>query len=316
MKTATVFCTVLVFLLSSVTSPLAAEKQKVSFYNGPPQGGWRPIAVAIQQVIQKAIPNLEVNIEPGGGAANVIAVDSKPGVFAMVTSTSTYDGFLGRPPFKKKMENLREIAILFTQPAHMITFADGPIKTVESLKGKRISVTPRGYASETVNQMILKAHGLDYKDVQPQFLGEIDSIDSMRDGHLDAFLIMTSVPYPLFLELASARKVSLLSLSPGKIRELSRENKGLRPYTIKAGSYPQINSDVTTFESSVHVAANKEMPDALAEQITKALVEALPDLQKNFAFMKGLSPNDMGGDLGIPFHPGAARFYQSRGLMK
>lgn len=311
-----VFCMALALLLAPLSSPWAAEKQKVSFYNGPPQGGWRPIAVAIQQVIQKAIPNLEVNIEPGGGAANVIAVDTKPGVFAMLTSTSTYDGFLGRSPFKKKMENLREIAILFTQPAHMITFADGPIKTLEGLKGKRISVTPRGYASEQVNQMVLKAHGLDYKDVQPQFLGEIDSIDSMRDGHLDAFLLMTSVPYPLLLELASARKVKLLSLTPEKVREITQANKGLRPYTFKARTYPGQDPDVLTFESSVHVAANREMPEALAEQITKALVEALPDLQKNFAFMKGLSPKDMAGDLGIPFHPGAARFYQSRGLMK
>ena len=66
----------------------SAEAAEIKLFNGPPQGTWRPMAVTIQQNMQKGVPGLRVNIEPGGGASNVIAANDQI-VWAMSMASSS-----------------------------------------------------------------------------------------------------------------------------------------------------------------------------------------------------------------------------------
>ncbi|OGP59234.1 MAG: hypothetical protein A2162_09735 [Deltaproteobacteria bacterium RBG_13_52_11b] len=293
----------------------AAEIKEIKFFNGPPQGGWRPMAVIIQQNMQNGIPGLRVNIEPGGGASNVIAANEQP-VLAMAMASSTYDGFLGNPPYKKKMDDVRQVLVLYPQYHAIMTLAGKGINSIADFKGKRINVQQRGYAAELINQMILKEYNLTYKDIVPQFLGENDAVDSLKDGHIDANMASAMSPYPQLLDVMSMREVKLLGISREALQNLAKANKGLLPSRIVAGTYVSIKEDIPTINTPTTLVANKNVPEDFVYQVTKVLVNTFGERQNNFDFLKKMKPEEIASEVGIPFHPGALRYFKERNWIR
>lgn len=288
---------------------------KVKLFQGPPQGTWNPIANAIKKIIEDKVQGSTVSFESGAGASNVIAANSGKGEFAMVVSNSAVDGLKGLPPFNAKMQDIREVAVLYEQPQQILTFNPN-IKSVNDLKGKKVSVMQKGYGAELVNQIILKAHGMSYNDIDEQFLGENDSAESMRDGHIDAIMYAGNIPTSVVIDLASTGKLRLVSLSDDMIKKISQENSALHKYIIPKGTFSGVNEEVGTIASSVNIVSNKNVSDDIVYAFTKALVEGLPELQKQFAFFKEMNAEAMARDLGVPMHPGAEKYYKEAKILK
>lgn len=294
--------------------PLTASADTLRLFNGPPQGTWRPMAEQFKKVIEAATKD-EVVIEPGAGLSNVIAVHTGKGELAMVVSAPLITGLQGAPPFREKQTNVQLLATLFYQPGYVMTF-DPKIAKISDLKGKRVSVMPKGYAAEAMNQLVLKVAGMSYDTIGEQFLGEVESADAMRDNHLDAIMAMGDTNYSIAIDLASTGRLKFVSLDKDIIDALQKANAGLYPYTFKAGSYPGLTSDYTTYMASVMLVARTDLPEAKAKQITKAMIDALPDMQKTLNSFKGMTKEDMAKDMGVPFHPGALAYFREAGLRK
>ena len=295
-------------------APPAAAQQTVRLYNGPPTGGWRPIADQLKKVIEQATKD-NVVIEPGGGLSNVIALESGKGELGMVVSTAMVSGLRGEAPFKQKLQNVLTLATLYYQLTYIMTF-DASLKSLADLKGKRVSVMPKGYAAEAINQLIMKTAGVPYGQIREQFLGEVESGDGLRDNHLDAVMSMADTNYGIALDLASTGRLRMISIAAPVIAELQKLNGGLFPYTIKANRYQGQTTDIDTVSATVVLAARTDYPEAKAKAITKTLLEALPEMQKTFNAYKDVSKAEMAKDFGLPFHPGALAYYREAGLAK
>ncbi|WP_332693169.1 TAXI family TRAP transporter solute-binding subunit [Bosea sp. (in: a-proteobacteria)] len=48
--------------------------------------------------------------------------------------------------------------------------------------------------------------------------------------------------------------------------------------------------------------------------MTKAIADNVPALAATSKALAGLTPKLMAEDVGVPFHPGAARFYKEAGI--
>jgi uncharacterized protein len=312
----TAACTIAVFAALSFWSDVAnAQVKTLHLYDGPPQGTWRPMANALQHAIEKRIKNANVSIEPGGGLSNVIAVESGKGELGMVASSALFLGVDGKPPFKAPVQNVRVIATLYPQPAYIMTLRKD-LNKITDLKGLRVSVTPKGYASEQVNRMILKSVGMSYDNIKEQYLSELGSVAALRDGHIDALMGMGSVPYAVAVDLASTGKLHFIPLTGQSVQALRGMNKGLFAYTVKGGTYQGVPADLHTAAVTVLLVANKNLPDDVAKTVTKAVVEALPDLKQNFSTFSTMTPQAMAQDIKVPFHPGAVAYFKEAGIMK
>jgi len=84
--------------------------------------------------------------------------------------------------------------VLWSMYHHIVTLAKRGIASIEDMKGKRVNVTTTGFASELVNQMVLSEYNLTYKDIVPQFLGQNDAVDALKDGHIDANMWVEVIP--------------------------------------------------------------------------------------------------------------------------
>lgn len=309
----------IVFIICFIVPFVAFGQEKVDLkmMTGPMGGSWYPLGGAIGEAVQKEIPGVTMAVAPGGGVANVEAVELGKCEIGFSNSSSGVDAVYGRPPFKQKMTNMRQLANLYPQYFQMVVLEDSGIKSVADLKGKRISPGPKGHTGEFAATQVLEIYGLSYKDMSKvNHVGYNDAVVLMKDGHCDGWLLCTTVPASSIMDLASTRKIRLLVLPEDKIKEMQKLNAGYIRRVIPKGTYQGVDYDVQGFGFFTHLIISAKLPDDLVYKITKTMVNNLPRFANVVKDMKGVTAEDLALDIGIPFHPGALKYYKEVGAIK
>jgi TRAP transporter TAXI family solute receptor len=306
----------IIFFLFVPFGVFAQEKFDLKMMTGPMGGSWYPLGGAIADAIQREIPGVTVSVAPGGGMANVEGLEIGKCDIGYSNSSSAVDAFYGRPPFKKKTENMRQLANLYPQYFQMIVWEDSGIKTVADLKGKAISPGPKGHTGELLAQQVLEVYGLSYKDMaKVHHVQYSDSVSLMKDGHAQAYILGTTIPASTIIDLAAAKKIRLISLPDDKIKALQKINAGYLKRVIPKGTYPGVDYDVPGVGYFTHLIISAKLPDELVYKITKTLANNLPRFADVVKDMKSTTPKDLALDLGIPYHPGALKYYKETGAL-
>ena len=291
------------------SAPAAA--QMIRIMSGPQGGSWYPLAGAIQSIIEKNVPGTSVRVAPGAGISNVLGVENNKAEMGFGNSVSTFDGVRGQDPFKTKTDNVCHIATLYFQYFHAVVLADAGVKTGADMKGKALTTQPKGNTGEQMTRDFLKVYGLDYAKLSKVNFGSYtDSVSQLKDGHAQIFTLITTVPASAVMDLGSARKIQVLDLTGLKLSELQKINKGYDKRTIKAGSYSGQDKDIQTIGTWTHLMMRCSTPEDLAYKITKSLAQNVENLGNVVAAVKGLTPKDLAIDVGVPYHPGARKYYR------
>lgn len=278
---------------------------------GPQGGSWYPLGGAIQGILEKNIPGVRMSVAPGAGISNVLGVQTGKASLGFGNASSTYDGVLGRVPFKQKTDNVCHVATLYFQYFHAIALADAGVKNLGEAKGKALTTQQKGNTGEQMTRDALKVYGLDYgKMSKVNFGSYTDSVSQLKDGHAQIFTLITTVPASAIMDLASARDIRVIEFPDDKFKAMRNLNRGYDKRIIKAGSYPKQDRDVQTIGTWTHLIASCKLPEALVYNITKALANNVESLGNVVAAVKGLSVKDMATDVGVPLHPGAKKFYR------
>ena len=313
-----IFCVLacLVAFLAFFSPEILAQKYELKIMTGPMGGAWYPLGGAIADAIQKAIPGVTLAVMPGGGIGNVEALEIGKCDIGFSNSCSAVDGLVGRPPFKTKMGNLRQLANLYPQYFQMAVAEDSGIKSVADLKGKVLACDRKGLTGEQLSELVLKIYGLSYKDLaKVNHVSYSDGVSLMKDGHAQAFFLITTVPSSSIIDLTADRKIRMLSLPEDKIKELQKINAGFLKRVIPKGTYPGVDYEVQSVGAFTHLIISSKLPDDLVYKITKVLVDSLPRLADVVKDMKGVTPKDLAFDVGVPYHPGALKYYKEAGAL-
>jgi TRAP transporter TAXI family solute receptor len=293
-----------------------AQKVDLKMMTGPMGGSWYPLGGAIADAVQKEIPGVTISVSPGGGVANVEAVEFGKCDIGFSNSSSGVDGVYGRPPFKQKMPNMRQMANLYPQYFQIVVLEDKGIKSVADLKGKSISPGPKGHTGEFAARQVLEIYGLSYKDMSKvQHVGYSDAVALMKDGHADGWLLCTTIPSASIMDIALSRKIRLIALPEDKIKAMQKLNAGYIRRTIPKGTYQGVDYDVPGFGFFTHLIISAKLPDDLVYKMTKTFANNLPRLGDVVKDMKGVTKKDLALDIGIPLHPGALKYYKEIGAL-
>ena len=189
--------------------------------------------------------------------------------------------------------------------------ADAGVKTGADLKGKALTTQQKGNTGEQMTRDLLKVYGLDYSKMSKVNFGNYtDSVSQLKDGHAQVFTLITTVPASSVMDLAAARDIRVMDLSEIKLQDLQKINKGYDKRIIKAGSYPKQDKDIQTIGTWTHLIVSCKLPADTVYKITKALASNVENLGNVVSAVKGMSVKDMAADVGVPYHPGAKKFYQ------
>ncbi len=290
-------------------APVSAQQLKMM--TGPQGGSWYPLGGAIQGIIEKSLPGASMQVLPGAGISNVKGVQTGKADLGFGNAVSSVDGVNGKKPFDAKQDNVCQVATLYFQYFHMVGLADAGIKTVADAKGKALTTQQKGNTGEQMTRDVLQVYGLDYGKMSKVNHGSYtDSVSQLKDGHAQVFTLITTVPASSVMDLASARDIRVMEVPDDKLKALQKINKGYDKRIIKAGSYPKQDKDVQTIGTWTHLIASCKLPEETVYKITKALASNVENLGNVVAAVKGLTVKDMAADVGVPYHPGAMKYYK------
>ena len=289
----------------------SVSAQQLKMMTGPQGGSWYPLGGAIQGIIEKNVPGASMQVLPGAGISNVIGVNAGKADLGFGNAVSSVDGVNGREPFKGKQDNLCQVATLYFQYFHAVALADSGITNVGDAKGKVLTTQQKGNTGEQMARNALEVYGLNYGAMSKvNHSNYTDSVSQLKDGHAQLFMLITTVPASSVMDLASARDIRVLEFPNDKFAALQKINKGYDKRIIKAGSYPKQDKDIQTIGTWTHLVANCKLPEKLVYGITKALATNVDNLGNVVNAVKGLTVKDMAADVGVPYHPGAKKYYQ------
>ena len=86
------------------------------------------------------------------------------------------------------------------------------------------------------------------------------------------------------------------------------------PYTIKAGTYPGQDTDVTTIAQPNFLAVNASVAENHVYLLTKAFTKIYRFLQAIHKATKAMDKDSAMAGLPLPLHPGAVKYYKEIGL--
>lgn len=302
-----------VTLALAVTAASAVSAAELKFMTGPQGGSWIPLGGQLKDLWEKAIPGLNVQATPGAGMANVRGVEEGKADIGFGNSISTVDAIKGNKPFTKPHDNVCNIATLYPQYYQLIVPADSGVNSVKDLKGKGVTTQQRGNTGELITQQILQVNGLSYNDVKMSFVSYTDSVNQVKDGHATAFGLGTTIPAGSVMDVAAARDIKLLDLS-ANLDAMRKINPGYTLVTVPKGTYPKQDKDIQVIGYATHIVASCKIPADTAYMMTKVIAQNVGNLQSIVKAITGLDAKKMAEDIGVPFHPGAAKYYKEAGI--
>jgi hypothetical protein len=219
---------------------------------------------------------------------------------------------------KPNVPGLRLIANLYPESVHVVVRKGSGIKSVADLKGKRVALDEPGSGTLVNARAILLAYGIKESDIKPEYIKPNQAGDKMKDGSLDAFFFTGGAPAGAIAELATAGAgIDLLPIDGAVADTLRKNSPFFAPDTIAAETYKGVGAVQTLAVGAQWVTSDKADANTVYE-ITKALFSEATQTQLAAGHAKGkfITKENAVKSAGIPFHPGAEKYYKEAGLLK
>jgi len=254
-----------------------------------------------------------------GSVANVNAIKSGALESGFSQSDVAFWAYTGTGIFadKGKVESLRAIANLYPESIQLVARKGAGIKSVKDLKGKRVSLDEPGSGTLVDARIILEAYGLSESDVTADFIKPTPAIDKIKDNQLDAFFIVAGYPTGAVAELASSVGAELIPIDGPEAEAIVKKYGFFAAQSIPAGVYEGIG-ETKTISVGAQWVVGAGVDEDLVYEITKAVwnEKSRKLLDNGHAKGKAITLESALDGVGIPLHPGAARFYKEAGVAK
>ena len=273
-------------------------------------GLWATVGAAMMERVKNENPGITGTALPGQGGHNFLGIKSGRFNIALATTDASTFAWEGREIYKgKAYKGFRNIACLFPHISQYVVWADSGINTFKDLKGKKVTYGGRGSGSELNVRKLFELYGI-IDSIRFEYLSFSDASNRMKDRHIDAMLLNTAFPFPIYMELSNMRPLRFLEIDNDKIDAMLSWNSGLEKAFIPAKGYKGVNKQIDGFAYFTHLVVGADVPDEVVYKITKTIAESIPDLGTVAKAMSKLTVKGMAKKISLPFHPGAIKYYK------
>ena len=289
-----------------------AQAQNLTLASGPSGGTWYPLGAALAKIIEEEVPGTRVSVVNGVTVANILGTNAGQYDLALSLSTSNVDAIAGGgDTFPQAQQNIRGIVSFYPAPYQMAVSADSDIAAISDFAGKVINPGVVGGATDVLTRTVLQINGLSYDDMgRVERLSYADASMQLKDGHLDVFTGILSVPSGAIAEAALGNGVRLIPMDDATIAALQEKNGGYVGVEIPGGTYKGQADAVPAIGMNNVLIANADLDPALIEKITGAIVKNAERLHAVNAALRHFGPDTAVKGVGAPLHPGAAAYFE------
>lgn len=273
-------------------------------------GVYYPLGGGIANVISKNVDGTSATAqETNASVDNMLLVEKGSADLALGVGDVVAAAAEGVGSFEEPL-NLCSIGSMYHNYMQPVTTKGTGIKSVEDMKGKKISIGAPGSATEVGAMRVLEAAGIDpEKDIDRRQLGAAETVDALRDGTIDAGFWSGGIPTGALVDLASTGDMQLIEIGD-YADDLAKEyGEYYVKQDIPADTYEGQSKPVSVIASPNILVANKDMDEQLQEDVTRAIFEHQDSLVQVHSAAKELDAATAGD---VPFMetcPGSQAFY-------
>ena len=170
-------------------------------------------------------------------------------------------------------------------------------------------------------EKLLAIYGITYDQIKKNGgvihrVGYNDSVALMKDGHIDAFVALTSAPNSSFLALDFSPGIRFLPVEDEVADKFITENPGFYKVDIAPGTYKSVTAPVQTLASATVLIANKNLSDELVYKMTDVLWKRHDQIAEVHKSWNDVTLANALKGAAIPVHPGALKYYKEKGVAK
>ena len=307
-------------VLALCAAASAAHAQNLSIATGGTGGVYYPLGGGMAAVLSKYVQGMQATAEvTGGSVANLQLIGTGKPYLAMTMVDAGLDAYKGQDKFTGKPVAVRTLMVMYPNRMHVVSIDGTGVTKMADLKGKRVSTGSGGSATEVMAFRVIEAAGLDKdKDMKRERLGVAESVNALKDRKIDAFFWVGGLPTAAVTDLSNTPGVKIKMIDHADL--VGRMNKKYGELYVQdripKDTYKGMEADNRQATVMNLLVANANMDDKTAYNIVKAVFDHREELirahkeAENFK----LENQKSAAAGGIPWHPGAVKFYAEKGI--
>lgn len=295
-----------------------------------PGGTIYTITAGFAQAVSKHVPDVEVQVNASGSAAQHMLAAANGDLDFFMSSTILYHHMSNGTAMYAKIPNAPDLSgnlrSIFNFPVgawHALVYADSGIETYADIKGRTVFLGPPSGGATVFTKAIVEgatgyAADTDFKVAKMGFQA---AQQAFQDRRIDVLIFPSLVPGAYVQQLALTNDLRLLSLdeaafaAPGVQKAMSAPGRSRETIAIEAyGDRLANTGDVNSVGAWIGVGGRADLDPELVYQATKAFWETIDDLHAQGAAFKSITPETGLREINMPLHPGALRYYEELGL--
>jgi TRAP transporter TAXI family solute receptor len=265
-----------------------------------------------------------VEIYPSDGASVASANGLHAGDLEFGFSAANWVGraMRGEDPFARPID-IRMVGPANVGPMFYVVRADSELRTIDDMRGRRVSVNVRDSGMYQHVRTIFGALGISFDEFEPVYLNFADGAEALRAGEIDVQW-QCPIPNPVMTGLANSTDVRVLDYAPGQLEAVLKAAGYYRRAVIGKGAFRGVERDTPQVGVFNVITSHARAPDALVHEFVTAMIDNAEALGRTQPLYRGLAAlyrelKVEGRSLfepgGVPLHPGAVQAYRDAGLL-
>ena len=300
-----------------------------------PSGYPRTMVEGLNAVVRDTYPGSAVSFKPNSPGGGVLAIAEGQADFtATATGTEVKLANDGTAPFSKPLNGKFSYVMQLydNQFIHFLMTKEwaeqNGIRSWADIAAKkprmRLAINRPDNPQTTIGgpYEVMKAHGFTIQDIEKwggsYVLGNSQiGLDAITDGKADVFMNARNLGDSLVKDVASKRSLLWIDGDRGVIQKAADvfNNKA---DMVEKGTYPFMEKDYPTVRMWVALLAGSHVSDEVVYKYVKAVAENEKRVQDIGGSLKSAftTAKMTTNPANLPYHPGAWRYYEEKGLVK
>ena len=305
----------LVLVMTLMLSGCSNNSSRMMFGTGGTAGTYYAYGGVLAQYMRNYADVKVTAVSTGGSKVNIQSIQDGDYQLGFAQSDVMTSAWNGTRAFEKDgaTDDFRVLGSLYDETVQLFTM-DKNIKSVKDLKGKEVSIGASGSGVYFNAIDVLEGAGLTLDDIKPQYQSFEDSKEALKDGRIDAAFIVAGAPTSAITELATTNEVYLINID-GEIRDsIMAKCPYYSAKELPEETYPNQKEPVQTIAVKAVLVVAATADEDTVYKLTAAIFDHVDDITLENAKGGELNVNNATGTKSVPFHKGAAKYYEEHGI--
>ena len=252
--------------------------------------------------------------ETAGPSENIRLIEAGEAQIGFVTTGAALEGWSGTGDWTggRQFRAIRAMFPMYDTPFHFVARQDSGVAHLSALDGKAVGVGPEGGTAATYVPRMLPKLGVQARLVHGTWA---DLAAALRSGQLDGLAVAAGAPFPAIAELEAQRAIRYLPLTRDAVATLRLAVPELadRPRSRRGPTRPS-GGPTRRSASTTSPWRTATCPQTFVYQIVRVVFDFHAEMMEAHPAAAATVPANFVHNTLLPWHPGAARYYENRAV--